>query len=391
MESAVKSMRTDSLRYSRILFVSAADWAFRAHRLSLARWLINRGATVGVLCPPGEVQEELEAAGLEVFTMDWSRERVSLWDTWRAARKIRAVAEGFEADVVHCVSVRCVLLGWIATMGCGQRRWRMIHHIIGMGSLFSEKPKGAKSFVLRAMVEWALKRALQGRRVTTVFQNGDDELYWCERAGLRAAQYRRVPGSIEWQEGVSQPEPESGRFRVLFVGRMLEDKGVRELFEAWQRVWGKDESVDLVLCGDVDPGNPRSLQSSELAAMATVDGCEWLGHRGNVLDELTKSHVLVLPSYREGFPRVVLEAGLANRAVIVTDVPGCREVVQAEKSGWVVPAQNVGALANAIETLRNAPQRRDALARGLRARVQREFSDAVIHPRWGELYGLKHD
>ena len=98
----------------RILFVSAADWAFKAHRLPLAKCLIQRGATVGVICPEGDERAILESAGLEVYTMDWTRERVSLVETWRAAREIRRVATTFEADVVHCVSVRCVLLGWLA-------------------------------------------------------------------------------------------------------------------------------------------------------------------------------------------------------------------------------------------------------------------------------------
>ena len=141
----------------RILFVSAADWAFRGHRLSLAKWLIQRGATVGVICPEGNERAILESAGLKVYTMGWSRERVSLVETWRAAREIRRVATTFEADVVHCVSVRCVLLGWLASWG--GRSWRLIHHVIGMGSLFSENPSSLKTTGLRALVEWGLKCA----------------------------------------------------------------------------------------------------------------------------------------------------------------------------------------------------------------------------------------
>ena len=124
----------------RILFVSAADWAFRVHRLSLAKWLIQRGATVGVICPEGNERAILESAGLEVYTMDWTRERVSLVETWRAAREIRRVATTFEADVVHCVSVRCVLLGWLANLA--GRSWSVIHLVLGLGGLFSEEPVG---------------------------------------------------------------------------------------------------------------------------------------------------------------------------------------------------------------------------------------------------------
>ena len=367
----------------RILFVSAADWAFRAHRLSLAKWLIQQGATVAVICPEGNERAILEAAGVRVYTMGWSREWVSLLDTWRAVREIRRVATTFGADVVHCVSVRCVLLGWLANLA--GRSWSVIHHVIGMGSLFSEKPKGLKAAGLRAVVEWALKQAFRANGTVTVFQNQDDELFWQERAGLGEAQCVRLPGSIEWKE-MAAPEPKTDRVRILFVGRMLEDKGVRELFAAWQQVCSRGAEVELILCGDVDAGNPRSLSRKELENMAEEKGCVWLGRVDNVLEEMTAAHLVVLPSYREGLPRVILEAGLAARAVITTDVPGCREIVEHGKSGWLVPSHDVAALAESIEILRDYVVRRTDLGAGLRERVKQKFSDAVVHPRWRDLY-----
>ena len=108
--------------------MSAADWAFRAHRLSLAKWLIQQGATVAVICPEGNERAILEAAGVEVYTMGWSRERVSLLETWRAAREIRRAATAL--GQMWCIASRCcVLLGWLANLG--GRSWSVIHHVIG--------------------------------------------------------------------------------------------------------------------------------------------------------------------------------------------------------------------------------------------------------------------
>ena len=95
----------------RVLFVSAADWAFRAHRFSLAKWLVAEGATVGVICPPGAAVPELKAAGLRVFPMTLSRVKLSPTETMAAAKAVREAAADFEADVLHCISLRCVLLG----------------------------------------------------------------------------------------------------------------------------------------------------------------------------------------------------------------------------------------------------------------------------------------
>ena len=127
----------------RILFVSAADWAFRAHRLSLAKWLVAQGATVGVICPPGEAVADLEAAGLVVFPMKLSRDKISASETLAAAKAVREGAQAFRADVLHCVSLRCVLFGWLAMRGVRERP-RVVNHVIGMGSLYSDEARSMK-------------------------------------------------------------------------------------------------------------------------------------------------------------------------------------------------------------------------------------------------------
>ena len=182
------------------------------------------------------------------------------------------------------------------------------------------------------------------------------------------------------------PEPKTDMDRIIFVGRMLEDKGVRELFAAWKQVCSRGVKVGLILCGDVDIGNPRSLSREDLENMADEKDCVWLGRIGNVLEEMTAANLIVLPTYREGLPRVILEAALANRAVITTDVPGCREIVEHGKSGLLVPPRDAGALAESIEVLLDDVVRRSDLASGLQERVKQEFSDAVLHPRWWDLY-----
>ena len=112
--------------------------------------------------------------------------------------------------------------------------------------------------------------------------------------------------------------------------------------------------------------------------MADKKDCVWMGRIENVLEEMTAANLIVLPTYREGLPRVILEAALANRAVITTDVPGCREIVEHGKSGLLVPPRDVGALAESIEVLLDDVVRRSDLASGLQERVKQEFSDAVL-------------
>jgi glycosyltransferase involved in cell wall biosynthesis len=173
---------------------------------------------------------------------------------------------------------------------------------------------------------------------------------------------------------------------MIFVGRLLKDKGVAELMEAHAALRARGMAVELALCGDVDAGNPKSFTRTEAEAFGSAEGCKWLGRRDDVLEQIAASHLLVLPTYREGLPRVLLEAGLARRAVVATDVPGCREVVVDGESGVLCAPRDATALAEAIQMVLEDDDLRGRLAEGLRKRVDEKFADSVVNPHWWNLY-----
>ena len=369
----------------RILFVSAADWAFRAHRLSLAKWLVAQGATVGVICPPGDAVAALEAAGLVVFPMKLSRDKISASETLAAAKAVREGAQAFRADVLHCISLRCVLFGWLAMRGVRERP-RVVNHVIGMGSLYSDEARSMKLRLLRGGVDWCLRRAFRAPDSTTVFQNHDDLNWWRDHAALAENQIACLPGSIDTTLAHTLPDSDGPPWRMIFVGRLLKDKGVAELMEAHAALRARGMAVELALCGDVDAGNPKSFTRTEAETFGNAEGCKWLGRRDDVLEQIAASHLLVLPTYREGLPRVLLEAGLARRAVVATDVPGCREVVVDGESGVLCAPRDAMALAEAIQMLFKDDDLRGRLAEGLHKRVEEKFADSVVNPRWWNLY-----
>jgi len=351
----------------------------------LAKWLMAQGATVGVICPPGDAVPELEAAGLKVFPMALSRANFSPTESMAAARAVRKTVEAFSANVVHCVSLRCVLLGWLAMRGVRDRPM-MVNHVIGMGSLFSGEMRSMKLRLLRGGVEWCLSRAFRAPGAVTVFQNNDDLQWWRQHAELAERQVRLFPGSIDLTLANPAPEPDGSPWRIIFVGRLLKDKGITELLEAHAMLRKADMAVELILCGDVDTGNPNSFTLSEAKAIEATEGCKWLGRRDDVFEQIASSHALVLPTYREGLPRVLLEAGLVQRTVVTTDVEGCREVVVDGESGILCEPRNATALAEALRTILENESLRMKLAEGLHHRVREKFSDAVVNPKWWELY-----
>ena len=367
----------------RILFVSAADWAFRIHRLSLAKWLIGRGFKVAVICPKGDVVEELQQSGLEVYDMHLSRDRISLSELFAASKSIIQSIENFNPDILHCISLRCILLGWYATR-TNSTSPRVVNHVIGMGSIFSEKPKSIKTRIIQGIVDWGLKKAFRKHGATTVFQNNDDLRWWKKRVDLQSNQMLCIPGGIDWHQDNFECAPHVSR--ILFVGRMLRDKGILELIDAWSQLLEEGIFSELYLCGAIDLGNPNSFSKTEMETLAEERGFKWLGRRTDIPKQMARASLVVLPTYREGFPRVLLEAGMANRAVVATDVPGCREIVENEKTGLLVKPREVRSLFLGMKRLLNDPPLRERLARGLHQRVKTEFADSVINPKWKNLY-----
>ena len=299
----------------------------------------------------------------------------AILDVHNAALEMRAV-------VLHCVSLRCILLGWLATM-FGLRSLRVVNHVIGMGSIFSEKPKTFRMRLQKSLVNFCLTRAFKKGYAQNVFQNHDDYYDWIKLAGLSTEQVSRIPGSIEWQD-VKQNERDGAR--ILYVGRMLRDKGINELLQAWQRLRAEVDSCELYMCGSADPGNPNSYTEEELRNLSRSKGIFWLGRRNDVLDHMVKSDIVVLPTYREGFPKVLLEAGMAYRAVVTTNVPGCRDIVEHEETGLLVEPSNSDELYKALKRLCLDRGLRQNLAMNLHDKVQNKFTDEAINPFWEKLY-----
>jgi glycosyltransferase involved in cell wall biosynthesis len=166
---------------------------------------------------------------------------------------------------------------------------------------------------------------------------------------------------------------------VTFVGRLIKEKGIFEFVEAARQVLSQaTRPIRFVVCGDVDPGNRSAVSAVTMAEWRSLAGVEFLGHVSDVPKVLEKSHLVVLPSYREGTPRALLEAGACGLPVVATDVPGCREVVIDRVNGRLVPAKDATALAHVmLDLLKDWPLMRK-YGRAGRDRVQTVFAERFV-------------
>jgi glycosyltransferase involved in cell wall biosynthesis len=247
-----------------------------------------------------------------------------------------------------------------------------IANISGLGTVFIRRGP------LLALVTRLYRRALR-RAAVVFFQNPDDRQLFLENRLVRPGQARLLPGSgVDLDRFRPVPLPD-GRPIFVFIGRLLGDKGVRELVAAARRVRAKRADVTIQLLGPLDEGNRTAIARDELDRWVAEGTVDYLGETDDVRPFVEQATAVVLPSYREGLPRSLLEAGAMARPLVATDVPGCREVVEHGVNGFLCRVRDPGSRGEAmLELAELPPERRTAMGLESRRKIEQRFSEAVV-------------
>jgi glycosyltransferase involved in cell wall biosynthesis len=240
---------------------------------------------------------------------------------------------------------------------------------------------------LRARIAMTLYRAaFRARPGRVIFQNADDMRLFTSNRIVRPDLAAVIRGSgVDLEQFPSQAEP-TGTPVVMLAARLLWDKGVGEFVEAARRLRARGVLCRMVLVGTPDPSNPRQVPQEQVEAWAREGIVEWWGQRTDMPTVLALSTLVVLPSYREGLPRVLIEAAASGRAMIAADAPGSREVVQHGVTGLLVPVRDAGALADAIGDLLTDAPLRTRLAVAARRLAVDEFAATSVNRRTLAIY-----
>jgi glycosyltransferase involved in cell wall biosynthesis len=259
--------------------------------------------------------------------------------------------------------------------------------ISGLGFVFVAL--GMKATMRRVAVSWLYRLALGHPNLKAIFQNQDDCATLTRLAHLPTSKVTLIRGSgVDLARYPCTPMP-PGIPVVMLAARLLVDKGVREFVVAARKTkerLAEATPVRFVLVGTTDPGNPASLEQDEVARWVDEGVIEWWGHRTDMPQVLSTAHIVVLPSYREGLPKVLIEAAATGRAVVTTDVPGCRDAIDPGTTGVLVPAQDAIALANAIEGLLLDPLRCAAMGQAGRVLAESAFDQRQVVARHMDIY-----
>jgi glycosyltransferase involved in cell wall biosynthesis len=273
-------------------------------------------------------------------------------------------------DVVHHVAVKPVLYGSLIARLTGVTG--TVNALAGLGFLFSSKQLQAQ--LLRPLVVQAYRLAINGRTSRLILQNPDDAALLRDLGVVRdSTGLAIIRGSgVDVAAYPMCPEP-SGIPLVVLPARMLWDKGVGDFVEAARRLRQRGIRARFALVGDRDNDNPAAIPEAQLGAWREEGVVEWWGFRQDMAGVFANANVVCLPSFREGLPKVLIEAACCGRAIVATDVPGCREVVRHHDNGMLVPVRDPTALADALEVLVGDRALRAQMGSRGRERVLAEF------------------
>ncbi|MVW70216.1 glycosyltransferase family 4 protein [Bordetella sp. 15P40C-2] len=366
----------------RLLFVVNNPAFFLSHRLPLALAAQREGYEVHVATMDGDSVARIQSYGMTHHVIPMTRsgknplsELKTMLALYRLFRRVRP-------DIVHLVTIKPVLYGGVAARLA--RVPGMVSAISGLGFVFVSR--GAKAELVRRVVTVLYRIALGHPNSRIVFQNASDRDVLSKLGAVRDEQVVMIRGSgVNLSEYAAVAEPPTPVV-ALMVARLLRDKGVLEYVEAARILRRQNVHVRMLLAGGIDPGNPASVTAEDVRAWQDEGIIEPLGERSDIARLYAASHIAVLPSYREGLPRSLIEAAACGRAVVTTDVPGCRDAIEPDVTGLLVPSHDAKPLAAAIARLAQDTLLRQRMGAAGRALAEREFDIEDVCTKHLELY-----
>lgn len=364
---------------SKLLFLVTEDWYFCSHRLPLARAAKAAGFEVIVAT---RVNQERHAAaiaaeGFRLIPLGLRRGGHNPLRELLAIGEIARIYRRERPDIVHHVALKPVLYGSLAArLARFARVPAVVNALAGMGFIFASD--SFKARLLRPFVARAFRLLLNAGRSVLILQNPDDRQMLVEQGVVEPGRVRLIRGSgVDIRRFAPTPEP-GGMPLVILPSRLLWDKGVGEFVEAARRLRAQGVSARFALVGDSDPENSAAIDDAQLAEWAASGVVEWWGRRDDMPEVFAQANVVCLPSYREGLPKVLLEAAACGRALVATDVPGCREIAIDGHNSLLAPVRDAVGLAAAIRRLVEDARLRGEFGQRGRALVEAELSEERV-------------
>ena len=305
--------------------------------------------------------------------------------TYKLSKKIREI----KPDLVFSYFSKPVIFGTIAAKLA--KVPKIVGMLEGLGYTFTEQPQGLNNKIkLIKKIQVFLYKIALPQLDKLIFLNPDDPKNLIDEYAINVRKVEVLGGiGLNLKDYPYQPLSNiQQRVNFLFIGRLLKEKGIHDFIEAAKKVKEKYSETQFTVLGAIDPHNLGALKQSELDELISSNIIDYPGHVDNVKDWIANSHVFVLPSYREGVPRSTQEAMAIGRAVITTDVPGCRETVQNGVNGFLVAKWNPEALAEKMIYFIEHSEQIEKMGYESYKIAQKKFNAEIVNQRLINILGL---
>ncbi len=367
----------------RLLIVTNVDWFFISHRIAIAEEALKQGYEVIVAAENTGRANEIEKKGIRFVNLSFSRSGTNIVDELSTILRFYLLYRKVKPDVVHQITLKPVIYGSIVSRFTSING--VVNAISGLGYNFTNSR-------LSSTVKWMIQLMRYGfkrKNLSVIFQNKDD---YNELKGLKILSSQNtiffIKGSgVNLNEYHSNLLPETSKIKILFPSRMLWDKGVKEVYEAALEL--KKEyytKIEFILAGLADENNKAGVPQDILESWQDGTYLQWIGYCQNMKKVYEDCHIVILPSYREGMPKSLIEAAAMGRALITTDAIGCKECVDEGVNGLKVPVGDAHALALAIRKLVDNPEMLTSMGKASRMKAEKEFDIVQVVNKHLEIY-----
>ena len=375
----------------KIILIGTVASSFYGFRADLIRTFLKKGHQVYAFTSEytAEDLKKIEKLGATPITYTLNRGGLNpladIVATYRLSKKIKTI----NPDLVFSYFSKPVIFGTLAAKLA--KAPRVVGMLEGLGYTFTEQPEGlSKKTQLIKKIQVFLYKIALPQLDQLIFLNPDDPKDLLEKYAINVKNVEVLGGiGLNLQDYPYQPLSNiHSPLKFLFIGRLLKEKGIHEFVQAVKLVKKIYPDTEFTVLGAIDHHNLGALQQTELDSLISSNIIQYPGHVSNIKDWIADSHVFVLPSYREGVPRSTQEAMAIGRAIITTDVPGCRETVVDGVNGFLVPKWNPKALAEKMIYFIENPEQTQVMGTESYKIAVEKFDAEKVNQRLVNILGL---
>ncbi len=367
-----------------ILFLVTEDWYFLSHRLALAQKCKAIGYNVYVACNDTGKIKEITSYGFKCYNLNIKRGSFSFFSFLKSINEVSKVLKKTNTYLLHAVSMQSIIISILYIIF--NKNIKLVAAVTGLGTLFLAN--SLKDRIIKLFITLILIVGFGRKNTRVIVQNKDDQKFVKRNCFCNINKIILIRGSgvdIHFHQKIN--EPDYPPITIAYVGRLIKDKGVENIIEAFKLAYKENNKIKLLLVGSLDTKNKRPLSKNYIEESIRENiNIEHLGEIEDVRIVWKRAHIAILASKREGLPKSLLEAAAAGRAIISTDVPGSREIALKSLNAEVVCLGNNKALAKAILYLSENHKIRKMYGIKSRELVESDMSEENVIKKILNLY-----